>query len=91
IIGDAAAGLMLPVGVHAGVGVMIILLGLWLLTPWIRRPLGLRSPTGITYAANPRTLAVPVILAILVALYSMTTDPHDLAGELPKDTVAANP
>ncbi|MBY5371144.1 glucose/quinate/shikimate family membrane-bound PQQ-dependent dehydrogenase [Rhizobium leguminosarum] len=72
-------------------GGMIILLGLWLLTPWIRRPLGLRSPTGITYAANPWPLAVPVILAILVALYSMTTDPHDLAGELPKDTVAANP
>ncbi|MBY5411813.1 glucose/quinate/shikimate family membrane-bound PQQ-dependent dehydrogenase [Rhizobium leguminosarum] len=72
-------------------GGMIILLGLWLLTPWIRRPLGLRSPTGITYAANPWPLAVPVILAILVALYSMTTDPHDLAGELPNDTVAANP
>ncbi|TAY16180.1 glucose/quinate/shikimate family membrane-bound PQQ-dependent dehydrogenase [Rhizobium leguminosarum] len=72
-------------------GGMIILLGLWLLTPWIRRPLGLRSPTGITYAANPWPLAVPVILAILVALYSMTTDPHDLAGELPKDAVAANP
>ncbi|MBA9034040.1 glucose/quinate/shikimate family membrane-bound PQQ-dependent dehydrogenase [Rhizobium leguminosarum] len=72
-------------------GGMIILLGLWLLTPWIRRPLGLRSPTGITYAANPWPLALPVILAILVALYSMTTDPHDLAGELPKDMVAANP
>ncbi|MBB4442125.1 MULTISPECIES: glucose/quinate/shikimate family membrane-bound PQQ-dependent dehydrogenase [Rhizobium] len=72
-------------------GGMIILLGLWLLTPWIRRPLGLRSPTGITYAANPWALAVPVVLAILVALYSMTTDPHNLAGELPKDTVAANP
>ncbi|AUW41466.1 glucose/quinate/shikimate family membrane-bound PQQ-dependent dehydrogenase [Rhizobium leguminosarum] len=72
-------------------GGMIILLGLWLLTPWIRRPLGLRSPTGITYAANPWPLAVPVVLAICVALYSMTTDPHDLAGELPKDTVAANP
>ncbi|OWV88171.1 glucose dehydrogenase [Rhizobium sp. N122] len=72
-------------------GGMIILLGLWLLTPWIRRPLGFRSPTGITYGANPWPLAVPVILAILVALYSMTTDPHDLAGELPKDQVAANP
>ncbi|NYJ15039.1 quinoprotein glucose dehydrogenase [Rhizobium leguminosarum] len=72
-------------------GGMIILLGLWLLTPWIRRPLGFRSPTGITYGANPWPLAVPVIFAILVALYSMTTDPHDLAGELPKDAVAANP
>ncbi|MDC9832790.1 glucose/quinate/shikimate family membrane-bound PQQ-dependent dehydrogenase [Rhizobium binxianense] len=72
-------------------GGMIILLGLWLLTPWIRRPLGLRSPTGFTYGANPWPLAVPVILAILVALYSMTRDPHDLAGELPTDKVAASP
>lgn len=72
-------------------GGMIILLGLWLLTPWIRRPLGLRSPTGFTYGANPWPLAIPVILAILVALYSMTTDPHDLAGDLPTDKVAASP
>ncbi|MBX4931980.1 glucose/quinate/shikimate family membrane-bound PQQ-dependent dehydrogenase [Rhizobium bangladeshense] len=72
-------------------GEVIILLGLWLLTPWIRRPLGFRSPTGIAYGANPWPLAVPVILAILVAVYSMTTDPHDLAGELPKDQVAASP
>ncbi|OWV88029.1 glucose dehydrogenase [Rhizobium sp. R635] len=71
-------------------GGVIILLGLWLLTPWIRQPLGFRSPTGITYGANPWPLAVPVILAILVALYSMTTDPHDLAGDLPTDAVAAN-
>ncbi|MBX5242826.1 glucose/quinate/shikimate family membrane-bound PQQ-dependent dehydrogenase [Rhizobium sp. NLR22b] len=72
-------------------GGVIILLGLWLLTPWIRRPLGFRSPTGITYGANPWPLAVPVILAILVAVYSMTTDPHDLAGDLPKDAAAATP
>jgi quinoprotein glucose dehydrogenase len=72
-------------------GGLIILLGLWLLTPWIRRPLGLRSPTGFTYGANPWPLAIPVILAILVALYSMTTDPHDLAGDLPTDKVAASP
>ncbi|PDT32993.1 membrane-bound PQQ-dependent dehydrogenase, glucose/quinate/shikimate family [Rhizobium sp. M10] len=72
-------------------GGLIILLGLWLLTPWIRRPLGFRSPTGITYGANPWPLAVPVLLAIAVALYSMTTDPHDLAGDLPRDEVAASP
>ena len=72
-------------------GGVIILLGIWLLTPWIRRPLGLRSPTGITYGANPWPLAVPVILAVIVAGYSMTTDPHDLAGDLPTDAVSASP
>jgi quinoprotein glucose dehydrogenase len=70
-------------------GGLIIVLGIWMLTPWIRRPLGFRSTTGVPYAANPWPLAVPVILAVVVALYSMTTDPHDLAGALPTD-VAAN-
>ncbi|TCR93260.1 glucose/quinate/shikimate family membrane-bound PQQ-dependent dehydrogenase [Rhizobium sp. BK376] len=63
-------------------GGLIILLGLWLLTPWIRRPLGFRSSTGF-YPANPWPLAVPVILGIIAAGYSMTTDPHDLEGSLP--------
>jgi quinoprotein glucose dehydrogenase len=72
-------------------GGLIILFGLWLLTPWIRRPLGFRSPTGTHYGANPWPLAIPVILAIIVAVYSMTTDPHDLAGDLPTQAVAATP
>jgi quinoprotein glucose dehydrogenase len=63
-------------------GGLVILLGIWLLTPRIRRPLGFRSTTGGQYPANPWPLAVPVIIAIAVALYSMTTDPHDLAGQL---------
>jgi quinoprotein glucose dehydrogenase len=63
-------------------GGLVILLGIWMLTPQIRRPLGFRSTTGGQYPANPWPLAVPVIIAIAVALYSMTTDPHDLAGQL---------
>ncbi len=72
-------------------GGLIILFGIWLLTPWIRRPLGFRSPTGTYYGANPWPLAIPVFAAIIVAVYSMTTDPHDLAGDLPTQTVAATP
>ncbi|MEZ2128970.1 MULTISPECIES: glucose/quinate/shikimate family membrane-bound PQQ-dependent dehydrogenase [unclassified Sinorhizobium] len=72
-------------------GGLIILLGLWLLTPWIRRPLGFISPTGIRYGANPWPLAVPVIISIAVAVYAMTRDPHDLSGELPTNVVAAAP
>jgi quinoprotein glucose dehydrogenase len=63
-------------------GGLVILLGIWMLTPRIRRSLGFRSTTGGQYPANPWPLAVPVIIAIAVALYSMTTDPHDLAGQL---------
>ncbi|MBB4569423.1 glucose/quinate/shikimate family membrane-bound PQQ-dependent dehydrogenase [Rhizobium leucaenae] len=70
-------------------GGIIILIGLWLLTPWIRRPLGFRSPAGVDYAANPWPLAIPLIVSIFVAIYSMTTDPHDRSGDLPT-TVAAN-
>jgi quinoprotein glucose dehydrogenase len=69
-------------------GGLIILLGLWLLTPWIRRPLGFRSSTGY-YPANPWPLAVPVILGIIAAVYSMTTDPHDLEGSLPGPVTAS--
>ncbi|MBW9115941.1 glucose/quinate/shikimate family membrane-bound PQQ-dependent dehydrogenase [Rhizobium cauense] len=64
-------------------GGLIILLGVWLLTPWIRRPLGFISPTGMSYAANPWPLAIPVLIAIVVAGYSMTTNPHDQNGNLP--------
>ncbi len=70
-------------------GGLIILIGLWLLTPWVRRPLGFRSLDGVHYGANPWPLAIPLIIAILVAVYSMTTDPHDLSGDLPT-TMAAN-
>ncbi|MQB41770.1 glucose/quinate/shikimate family membrane-bound PQQ-dependent dehydrogenase [Rhizobium sp. ICMP 5592] len=70
-------------------GGLIILIGLWLLTPWIRRPLGFRSLDGVQYAASPWPLALPLLAAIIVAGYSMTTDPHDLSGDLPT-TVAAN-
>ncbi|CAN7641945.1 glucose/quinate/shikimate family membrane-bound PQQ-dependent dehydrogenase [Rhizobium rhizogenes] len=70
-------------------GGLVILIGLWLLTPWIRRPLGFRSLDGVQYASSPWPLAIPLLAAIVVAGYSMTTDPHDLSGDLPT-TVAAN-
>ncbi|KQS96429.1 MULTISPECIES: glucose/quinate/shikimate family membrane-bound PQQ-dependent dehydrogenase [unclassified Rhizobium] len=72
-------------------GGVIILLGLWLLIPAIRRQLGFVSPTGQVYAASALPLAAAVIVSIAVAGYSMTQDPLDLAGELPTETAAATP
>jgi len=72
-------------------GGVIIVLGLWLLTPWIRRPLGFVSPTGERYSANAWPLMLASVVAIGVALYSMTQDPHNIRGDLPGDVVAANP
>ncbi|TPM44892.1 glucose/quinate/shikimate family membrane-bound PQQ-dependent dehydrogenase [Mesorhizobium sp. B2-2-3] len=60
-------------------GGIIVLVALWLLTPWARR--GLIGPDG----------RAPLILAVLASLavagYSMTTDPKDIAGNLDIDKV----
>ncbi|NVD38151.1 glucose/quinate/shikimate family membrane-bound PQQ-dependent dehydrogenase [Ensifer sp. HO-A22] len=72
-------------------GGIIVLLGLWLMLPAIRRPLGFESPTGERYAAGAWPLALAVIVSIGIAGYSMTQDPHDIRGDLPSDVVTANP
>ncbi|TPI14354.1 glucose/quinate/shikimate family membrane-bound PQQ-dependent dehydrogenase [Mesorhizobium sp. B4-1-3] len=62
-------------------GGVIVLIALWLLTPWARR--GLRGPDG----------RAPLILAVLASLavagYSMTADPYDIGGTLGTEKVAA--
>ena len=72
-------------------GGVIILLGLWLLLPAIRRRLGFTSPTGQNYRAGALPLGLAVLVSILVAGYSMTQDPLDLSGELPAAASAAAP
>ena len=72
-------------------GGVIVLIGLWLMLPAIRRPLGFASPTGTPYPASALPLAVASLVAIAVAGYAMTQDPHDLAGDLPTDIVNATP
>ncbi len=72
-------------------GGVIILIGIWLLTPWIRVPLGFASPTGYRYGVSATPLAIAVVLSIVVAVVSMFFDPYDQAGELPQQQAAANP
>ncbi|HTN97769.1 MAG TPA: membrane-bound PQQ-dependent dehydrogenase, glucose/quinate/shikimate family, partial [Nordella sp.] len=72
-------------------GGVIIILGLWLLLPAIRRRLGFTSPTGQDYKAGALPLGLAVLASILVAGYSMTQDPLDLSGELPAAASAAAP
>jgi len=72
-------------------GGVIVLIGLWLMLPAIRRPLGFASPTGTRYPASALPLAVASLVAIAVAGYSMTQDPHDISGALPTDVVNATP
>ncbi|KDR88887.1 glucose dehydrogenase [Agrobacterium sp. TS43] len=72
-------------------GGIIILIGLWLLVPWVRKPLGFSSPTGLSYGPNAWPLALSVLASIVVAGYSMAQDPHDTAGSLPQETASATP
>ncbi|MGN7294162.1 glucose/quinate/shikimate family membrane-bound PQQ-dependent dehydrogenase [Rhizobium sp. SAFR-030] len=73
-------------------GGVVIILGLWLLTPWIRRPLGFRSPTtGFRYGASAGPLAAAVVVSIAVALLSMFVNSTDVNGNLPEEQVAAAP
>ncbi|MBR0555129.1 glucose/quinate/shikimate family membrane-bound PQQ-dependent dehydrogenase [Ciceribacter sp. L1K23] len=69
-------------------GGVVVVAGLWLLLPAVRRPLGFRGSDGRRHAASATAVAVPVVLAIVVAGYSLTTDPADMSGSLPTETVA---
>lgn len=73
-------------------GGVIIVLGMWLLTPWVRRPLGFVSPnTGHRYSASATPLAASVGLAVVIALISMVVNSHDLSGDLSEEQIAAAP
>lgn len=61
-------------------GGIIVLLGLWLLTPWIWRRTGGVVP-----------LVIAVLASLVVAGYSLFQDPYDIAGSLPTEQVVANP
>jgi quinoprotein glucose dehydrogenase len=72
-------------------GGFIILIGMWLLMPWIRKPLGFTSPTGISYGANAVPLLTAVLVSVGAAAFAMTQDPHDLQGDLSSEIVSASP
>lgn len=72
-------------------GGIIILIGLWLLVPWVRKPLGFASPTGLSYGPNVWPLALSVLASIVVAGYSMAQDPHDKPGSLSQEIASAAP
>lgn len=66
-----------PLATRGGV---VVLLGLWLLLPFMRSKL---ETSGLRPYASPWPLAIPILATLVVAGYALTTDPHDLAGELP--------
>ncbi len=63
-------------------GGVIVLIGLWLLTPWVRRKLS-------QGASGTAALTFGVLASLAVALYAMTSDGYDLAGSLSSEPVMA--
>ena len=72
-------------------GAFLAVVGLWLLCPWISRPLD-RTQASVYPADAPAQsswrgprgwLAGAMVVVILTTLVSMTRDPFDIAGELP--------
>lgn len=84
-----------PLGSRGGV---IVLLGLWLLLPPIRRALSPATreiaPTvaqARTGSASPLPLLAAIAAALIVAGISLSKDPHNLDGSLPSRDVTATP
>ena len=84
-----------PLGSRGGI---IVLLGLWLLLPPIRKAL---SPASREIAptveqaragnASPLPLLAAIAAALIVAGVAISKDPHNLDGSLPTEEVAAAP
>ena len=72
-------------------GGVVVLAGIWLTTPWVRKPLGFEGVNGFRYGARPWPVAIPVLLAIIVAGASLLTDPYDRSGALPTEVSTATP
>lgn len=71
-------------------GGLIIALGLVLLLPGVRRRLGDRHADE-RRPASAIPVAVPIAIALVVAGFSMTTDPAEVSGSLPTEASIAQP
>jgi quinoprotein glucose dehydrogenase len=71
-------------------GGIIILLGLWMLTPWVRNRL---TDDGVELRGfgHALPLVATSVIAILVAVVSMFNDPQDNSGKLSEEVVNAEP
>ncbi len=72
-------------------GGVIILLGLWLLTPWIRRGLNAGAGAQRTSWGPAVPLLLTVLAALVVAGYSMMGDPKQITGDLSEEVITPEP
>lgn len=71
-------------------GGIMILIGLWMLTPWVRNRL-IQDGVPLRGFGHALPLAATTVIAIVVALISMFNDPQNLTGKLNEEVVNANP
>ncbi|HBU96711.1 glucose/quinate/shikimate family membrane-bound PQQ-dependent dehydrogenase [Thalassospira lucentensis] len=72
-------------------GGITVLIGLWLITPMFRKTLTSGKPVPDVKPARSFLLEGSVVLAVVVAVYSMLNNPHEIAGRLPSEPVTSSP
>lgn len=72
-------------------GGVLVLLCLWLMLPAVRRKLDYSGPAGIPHPSSVLPVAAAATVSVIVAIFAMTQDPHDIAGELPTEVIKASP
>ena len=72
-------------------GGITVLIGLWLITPMFRKTLTSGRPAPEVKPTRSFVLEGSVVIAIIVAVFSMLNDPHDIEGQLPTETVVSDP
>ena len=74
-------------------GALFSVIGLWLLTPWINRPLNAvateKMQSQSSWRGSRGWLGGAMIVVVLVTLISIFRDPFDVAGQLPQATAQA--
>lgn len=72
-------------------GGVVVLIGLWLLLPAVRRPLHHVEPSKARVPSPSLWLIGALLASVITAGASMLWDTHDIDGRLPTDKVAAAP
>ncbi|WP_417834777.1 glucose/quinate/shikimate family membrane-bound PQQ-dependent dehydrogenase [Thalassospira xiamenensis] len=72
-------------------GGLIVLIGLWLAMPAYRKTLLVGQPVPEVKPTRSFVLEGSLVLAIVVAVYSMMNNPHAIEGQLNDSPVVSNP
>ncbi|MEQ8284728.1 PQQ-binding-like beta-propeller repeat protein [Thalassospira sp.] len=72
-------------------GGLTVLIGLWLITPVFRKTLTSGQPVPDVKPTRSFLLEGSVVLAVIVAVYSMMNNPNEVTGVLPGDPVVSSP